>query len=354
MSLTSRNAPCPCGSGRKYKKCCFSPVQEPRLAPSELIIPGPERSFAIRHEVGLGRAPEAHQWPIERIYVPVPDIWRATGMGTAAIVRRRPDGRFDYAAFLLKLSEHGLSGALGKAAETSVPRDLLGDLRGLIPPMQEGSLADAAVFVYGAMALAEAQNAGVPPGEFATYLDLLPPPNGGAAQWLEALIGPGGPTPAGLMRTIDDLPSDLDIDESKEISVRTEMVFEVPQCDAGYTKAPAIFPRNGAPGGEPHFHYTPIPIWKRSKYGTPGKVQGEVQVCGDRIVATAFTLSMAARLIGDLREWLGPRIRLTSVSWLNSFTRRRETWSASGDAFPVNPDKADRPFPLLGEQHAAR
>lgn len=349
MSITSRNAPCPCGSGRKYKKCCFSPLTEPRLAADELIVPGTVRSFASRQEVGLGRSPSAHEWPVEGIYVPVPDIWRATGMGTAAIIRRRPDGRFDHAAFLLNLSEHGLTGALGKAAEASVPRDFLGDLRGLIPPMQQGSLADAAVFVYGAMALAEAQNAGVPPGEFALFLDLLPPPPGGAAQWLEALLGPGGPTPTGLMRIIGDLPAEADIADGKEIAVRTEMVFEVPQLEAMSTKPPAVFPRIPAAGDQLHFHYTPIPIWKRSKHGTAGKVQGEVQVHGDRVVATALTLSMAARLIGDLREWLGSRIRLQSVSWLNTFSRRRETWSASDPFFLAGPDKVDNSFPLLGE-----
>ena len=349
MSLTSRNAPCPCGSGRKYKLCCLTPVQEPRLAPSELVVPGRARSFAIRQEVGLGRSPGAQAWPVERICVPVPDVWRATGMGTVAIMRRRPDGRFAHAAFLLKLSEHGLSGMLGQFAEPSAPRDFLGDLRGLIPPMQEGSLAEAAVYVYGAMALAEAQNANFPPDELAPYLDFLSPPPGGAASWIEALIGPGSPTPAGLMRIIEDLPDDEIPDDSKEIAVRTEMVFELPQGDAIYTSTPAKFPRSAAPGGELQLHYTPIPMWKRSKHGTPGKVQGQVRVCGDRIVATAGCLSMAARLIGDLREWLGPRLALTSVSWLNSFTRRSESWSESSRSLAVSPDKVDRPFPLLGE-----
>jgi SEC-C motif len=36
-----RNDPCPCGSGRKYKKCCGDPVklaaERPPLAHSEII-----------------------------------------------------------------------------------------------------------------------------------------------------------------------------------------------------------------------------------------------------------------------------------------------------------------------------
>src|SRR6267142_4517389 len=130
--------------------------------------------------------------PVERVYVPVSDVWRATGMGTAAITRRRPDGRLAYGAFLLKLSEHGISGVFGKPDAAASAKDFLDDLLDMIPPMEEGSLADASVFVYGAMGLAETQNAGFPPDEIGPYLDLLPPPPGGAEQWLEALVGPGG------------------------------------------------------------------------------------------------------------------------------------------------------------------
>jgi len=93
MSLVPRNAPCPCGSGIKYKKCCLS--QEARdgergLASRERIIDGPTHSFATSREGKPGRLPDAHAWPVERVYVPVSDVWRATGMGTAAITRRRP------------------------------------------------------------------------------------------------------------------------------------------------------------------------------------------------------------------------------------------------------------------------
>jgi len=32
MEKIGRNAPCPCGSGKKYKKCCLSPQQDNRSA----------------------------------------------------------------------------------------------------------------------------------------------------------------------------------------------------------------------------------------------------------------------------------------------------------------------------------
>ena len=103
MSLVARNAPCPCGSGQKYKKCCLRRDEERRLAQRERIVDGPERRFATNLNAGMERHADAHTWPIERVYVPVADVWRATGMGSAAVVRRRPDGRIAHSAFLLKL-----------------------------------------------------------------------------------------------------------------------------------------------------------------------------------------------------------------------------------------------------------
>jgi tetratricopeptide (TPR) repeat protein len=34
MAAISRNAPCPCGSGRKYKKCCLGKSENERPAPA--------------------------------------------------------------------------------------------------------------------------------------------------------------------------------------------------------------------------------------------------------------------------------------------------------------------------------
>ena len=136
MSLASRNAPCPCGSGIKHKKCCLRRAEERRLVSSERIIYGPARGFITNQEDGTGRLPDASAWPVERIYFPVPDVWRAAGMGTAAIMRRRSDGRLACGAFLLKLSEHGISGAFGHEDAAASERDFLVDLRDMIPPME--------------------------------------------------------------------------------------------------------------------------------------------------------------------------------------------------------------------------
>jgi hypothetical protein len=326
MSRVPRNAPCPCGSGKKYKKCCLPRDEVSPPEPPERITHGTRRSFATSRERTPERLPEAHAWPVDRVYVPIPDVWCATGMGTVAVVRRRPDGRIAYGAFLLNLSEHGITGAFGKTdPRPAAEESFLDDMRDMIPPMQEGSLEDASAFVYGAMALADSQDAGFPPDEIGPYLDLLPPPPGAAQQWLDGLIGRGGRTPAGLVRIVADLPSDVDIPDGQEIAVATEMEFRLPEASASLARAPAKFPPISDGDGTARFHHTPVPTGTPSKHGTPGKVQGEVRICGDHVVAIALTLSMAARLIADLREWLGPGISLTAVRWGNSVTRRCET-----------------------------
>ena len=39
MVKIGRNAPCPCGSGKKYKKCCLSAQPEKRPAKKQRFIP---------------------------------------------------------------------------------------------------------------------------------------------------------------------------------------------------------------------------------------------------------------------------------------------------------------------------
>src|SRR5258708_40304351 len=103
MNLVARNAPCPCGSGIKHKKCCLHRHETGRRESTELIIP--RSGFATRRAGKPLRLPEASDWPVERVFVPVRDIGCATGMGTVAVVRRRRDGRLAHGAFVANLSE---------------------------------------------------------------------------------------------------------------------------------------------------------------------------------------------------------------------------------------------------------
>src|SRR5687768_1957805 len=57
-------------------------------------------------------------WPVARAYVPQEDAWRASGFGTAGIVRQRPDGRFASALFSIAIIDGGVSMMYGKPDTT--------------------------------------------------------------------------------------------------------------------------------------------------------------------------------------------------------------------------------------------
>ncbi len=60
MSQVGRNDPCPCGSGRKYKKCCMQREGFPLPAAIQPIVPGEEAAIrlALEHQ-RAGRLPQA-------------------------------------------------------------------------------------------------------------------------------------------------------------------------------------------------------------------------------------------------------------------------------------------------------
>src|SRR5262249_16694975 len=97
-----RNEPCPCGSGKKYKHCCLAKDQTARHEATALA-PTAHPGFLSNRTKRNSLPPAAAEWPIARAYVPVSDVWRATGFGTAGIVRRQPDGRHTLAMFTIKL-----------------------------------------------------------------------------------------------------------------------------------------------------------------------------------------------------------------------------------------------------------
>lgn len=39
MSIPTRNAPCPCGSGKKYKRCCLAPKKTKKPASPVKLVP---------------------------------------------------------------------------------------------------------------------------------------------------------------------------------------------------------------------------------------------------------------------------------------------------------------------------
>src|SRR5437667_10115412 len=74
-----------------------------------------------RHTASVARVrqqrqstPDYSAWPLVRAYVPMEDCFRATGCGTAAVVRRRPDGTLISSFFDLQLMDGGLKDVFGK------------------------------------------------------------------------------------------------------------------------------------------------------------------------------------------------------------------------------------------------
>ena len=62
MAQTGRNEPCPCGSGKKYKKCCR--VTEEAAANERLRA---ERAVVLDLRVGLGPEPDEDPFDDERL-----------------------------------------------------------------------------------------------------------------------------------------------------------------------------------------------------------------------------------------------------------------------------------------------
>jgi hypothetical protein len=59
MSEISRNDPCPCGSGKKYKKCCGAKKESPVSG----LTPGIRMKSGIRFDEELnGYVPIVHTW----------------------------------------------------------------------------------------------------------------------------------------------------------------------------------------------------------------------------------------------------------------------------------------------------
>src|SRR5688572_12457832 len=81
------------------------------------------------------KLPPFERWPVVGAYVPMEDCWRATGLGTAGVVRQRPDGKLITAFFNLSLIDGGLGGMFGKdETDRAEIADMLDSLRFQIPP----------------------------------------------------------------------------------------------------------------------------------------------------------------------------------------------------------------------------
>jgi hypothetical protein len=343
MAKIGRNQPCPCGSGKKYKRCCLDKVEAARAA--KAITP------PLRTATFLSNAPRpktlpanAAQWPIVRAYVPVEDVFRVSGLGTAGIVRRRPDGRCAWAMFRIDLMEHGLGMMFGKDDEPIKKIDqALEEMRDVLPPFEAGTPELAAAYIWGAWALAEAEGSGFPPHLTASYLGLLPRLPGSSESWLNRLVGPGGLSSPDLVEIIRETPPPDEAGEGREFAIMTMMIFRLADAPSATLRLRTSSPDGQGfrfiPGESPendaivHFQWArPLPKGPRSMMPVRGdlQIQGWVDIEGDELRAVAMTLSMAARLVSNLKALLGDAIHLEHAHWTSpeeimAAKRRRST-----------------------------
>lgn len=258
-------------------------------------------------------------WPVVRAYVPVRDVWRATGLGLAGVVRQQPDGRHASAFFMLELSDLGLKGAFGNRDESLDDIDrVLASTADECPPAELGPVELAAEFAWGARALASAQGAEFPPA-IDRFFALMPQPRGTPRDWKARFTGPGGLTPAELVRVVRENPPPDDLPAGKEQVLLTEATFSIDdgqKAVADLRRARPEFAYEGRDGGADQFNWTRKPSgWSPLDLFARRQVIGSVRVAEGRLVAEAATLTMAAKLIARLRETVGAGLRLEDCRW---------------------------------------
>lgn len=270
----------------------------------------------------MSARPEVKTWPVVRAYVPVEDTWRATGCGSAGVIREQPDGRWTTAFFTMSLLDDGLMGMFGKDDQApEACESVVRNIRPKIPPMEEGPVELAAEYIWGAHALGEQKGVLFPP-QGQQYLGLVPKPPGTKKDWLRRLIGPQGLTPLGLVKVIRDNPVPEGIPEGQELAIFTTMTFAVESADAVIERLhqrDPEFAHTGDEGDAALFDWTreyPKNHWSPLKALGGRQILGSVRVEPEQLIAEAKTLSMAARLVSVLKEMFGEQIRLKETTWL--------------------------------------
>lgn len=213
-----RNDPCPCGSGRKYKKCCGAPGRSATA-----------KSAYITNIEGVPGVPDdVDGWAVERAYMPLDEAWRSTGIGTAGVVRRDGDASLHSAFFWIDLHEGGLVGIFGKMdmSEHDLER-FVSEVMPDVPPCVVGPVGLASEYIWGARALSESSGAGFPAELQEAHFALVPRPAGSASAWKRRLVGRGGLAPDDLVRMTRRNPVPADMPEGKDIIILTEMTFDV-------------------------------------------------------------------------------------------------------------------------------
>jgi hypothetical protein len=274
----------------------------------------------------LAGGEEPMTWPVQRTWGPWRDAWAATGNGTAAILRRRPDGREAWAFFTLNMMEDGLTSAAEKAdAEPGEFEGMLAQLADSIPPYQEAPLDVVSAFVWGGYAAAIDAGRewdrvrGIKPA-----LAQVPKPPGKPHAWADMMWEDS--IDEELQQIILTSPGPDEIPEGKEVMILTTATFDVDEparaADVLRRATPEVV-HDGREGDVEHFSLTreyPKRHWSPLARLGGRQVIGHVEVGLDardpHLVVEGKTLSMTCVVMQRLRRLLGDgAFRLTDVEW---------------------------------------
>jgi hypothetical protein len=259
--------------------------------------------------------PDRRAWPIVRAYVPMPDAWKASGWGTAGIVRRQPDGKLTYSLFLIDLSSSGLLEAFG--ADDRTEEDLeacSGEMIDLLPPFVVGDADLAARYVWGAYAMSLVEGVVWSPELLQRHLNMLPAMGGTKKWWLEQFIGPSGLVSAELFEVVAEILEGAQMPEGKEALTAVSMEFELVETDR------LIEVLRGRPQEFEEFAAVPDAVsfhWIRERINAPGEwvAHALLGVMKGEVFAHTANLSMASKLVAELKKLTGGAIELTDVEW---------------------------------------
>lgn len=107
MSQVGRNDPCPCGSGKKYKKCCLDKDQESSRSTWRSAWSYAECRHLIK---------SSEDYPVAQCLINAD--WEESGMARIAVTRRQDDGNFILGVYLVDTYCLGVKNAFCNAQVT--------------------------------------------------------------------------------------------------------------------------------------------------------------------------------------------------------------------------------------------
>jgi len=255
---------------------------------------------------------DVRSWPIVRAYVPIQDVFRATGFGSAGIIRARPNGKWISAYFAIGLLDEGIKIMCGKdETDEAENAEFLKLFDQTSPPLEPGPPELAARYIWGAHSLGLSAGYEFESKMSSRYLGMVPPIGGSRSWWLQQLIGPQGLAAPGLVRFLKDHPTPDDIPEDKEVMVWTRATFSCVNTKAVTAELGRQEPEfldEGEEDGMTRFTWTreyPKKHWSPFSRLGGRQILGSVEVHSDHLVAEAKVLSMASILIKqtETRVW---------------------------------------------------